>query len=244
MRPTRVADMDADQVERDLAGLDLAVTDLDVRAPDGRQLVGLHSLTLAAGSSLAIRGPSGAGKSSLLYALSGLVQPRAGRVVWGKTDIAQLDEAARARFRRENVGLIFQDFLLFEELDAIDNASLAAAFAPRAERAARRRQAVHWLDRLGLGRAGLRKTDSFSGGERQRIAVARALSGEPAIILADEPTASLDRASADRLIDDLVGLAKGAGRTLIAVTHDAGLAERMDRTLTMAEGKVVGDAHG
>ncbi len=225
-------------------GLSLAVTDLDVRAPGGRHLVLVPRLDVAAGTSLAIRGPSGAGKSSLLNALSGLVRPAAGKVVWGDTDLAALDEAGCTRFRRERVGLIFQDFLLFEELDALDNAALAAAFAPRADRAMRRQRAAHWLDRLGLGQAGPRRVDSFSGGERQRIAVARALAGDPAVILADEPTASLDRASADRLIDDLVGLARHDGRTLIAVTHDAALAARMDRVLTMADGRIVEGSDG
>lgn len=142
------------------------------------------------------------------------------------------------------MGLIFQDFLLFEELGALDNAALAAAFASPAERRPLRQRAAHWLDRLGLGQAGSRRADSFSGGERQRIAVARALANDPAVILADEPTASLDRASADRLIADLAALSQDTGRTLIAVTHDAALIGRLDRVLTMAEGRIVGDSDG
>jgi len=235
MRPTAVLDAGG------RIGFALAVSDLELRAPDGRVLAAVSSLTAPAGTSLAIRGPSGAGKSSLLHALSGLLRPTTGRVVWGDTDLSALDEAGRTRFRRERVGLIFQDFLLFEELSAVDNAALAAAFAPRSERTLRRLNATKWLDQLGLGQAGLRRVDSFSGGERQRIAVARALASDPMIILADEPTASLDRASADRLIDDLVGLTRDDGRTLIAVTHDAALAARLDRVLTMADGRIVED---
>jgi putative ABC transport system ATP-binding protein len=237
MRPTAVLDADG------RIGLALTVSNLELHAPDGRVLAAVSSLTVPAGTSLAIRGPSGAGKSSLLHALSGLLRPTTGTVVWGDTDLSALDEAGRTRFRRERVGLIFQDFLLFEELSAVDNAALAAAFALRSDRPLRRQNATKWLDRLGLGQAGMRRVHSFSGGERQRIAVARALAGDPMIILADEPTASLDRASADRLIDDLVGLARDDGRTLIAVTHDAALVARLDRVLTMADGRVVEDKH-
>lgn len=225
-------------------GLPLAVTDLDLRGLDGRPLASLTRLNVTAGTSLAIRGPSGAGKSTLLHAFSGLVRPAGGQVLWGDTDLASLSDSARTRFRRENVGLIFQDFLLFEELGALDNAALSAAFAPRTARAALRDRAANWLDRLGLAQTGTRRANSFSGGERQRIAVARALSNDPAVILADEPTASLDRATADRLIDDLVALSQDSGRTLIAVTHDEALASRLDRVLTMADGRVVEDSDG
>ncbi|MFN3273272.1 MAG: ABC transporter ATP-binding protein [Paracoccus sp. (in: a-proteobacteria)] len=222
-------------------GLALTVTGLDLRAPEGRSLALVPDLSIAPGTSVAIRGPSGAGKSTLLHALSGLMRPAAGRVLWGGSDLTAMDDAALTRFRRDHVGLIFQDFLLFEELGALDNAALAAAFLPRADRAALRQRAAQWLDRLGLGPAGTRRADSFSGGERQRIAVARALANDPPVILADEPTASLDRASADRLIGDLAALSRGTGRTLIAVTHDAALSDRLDRVLTMAEGRIVED---
>ncbi|MFN4154211.1 MAG: ABC transporter ATP-binding protein [Paracoccaceae bacterium] len=225
-------------------GLGLSVAGLEVHAPGGRPLVSVGALLVPAGSSVAIRGPSGAGKSTLLHALSGLVQPAAGRIFWGDTDLARLNDAGRTRFRRDHVGLIFQDFLLFEELGGLDNAALAAAFTPAAHRAALRQRAGAWLERLGLGQVGSRRVDSFSGGERQRIAVARAMSNDPAVILADEPTASLDRASADRLIADLAALSQDRGRILIAVTHDPALAERLDRVLTMAEGRIVGDSHG
>jgi putative ABC transport system ATP-binding protein len=225
-------------------GLPLALTDLDLRGLDGRMLVSLDSLRILPGSSVAIRGPSGAGKSTLLHALSGLIKPAGGRVVWGASDLTAMNDAARTRFRRDHIGLIFQDFLLFEELNALDNAALCAAFAPRAARAALRDRAAGWLDRLGLGDAGSRRADSFSGGERQRIAVARALSNDPAVILADEATASLDRAAADRLVDDLIGLSQDTGRTLIAVTHDETFASRLDRVLSMAEGRIVDDTHG
>lgn len=221
----------------------LLVQDLQVKSPDGRILLDLPNFEVAAGQSVALRGASGAGKSTLLHVLSGLVRPNKGQVAWGAQDIAGLSEDARARFRREHLGLIFQDGHLFEELSAIGNAVLASAFAPAADRPAIRACAADWLRRLGLGQAGPRKADSFSGGERQRIAVARALAGSPGIILADEPTAALDRANADLLGADLVRLASGAGCTLVTVTHDEALAARMGRSVTLADGKIVEDSH-
>ena len=220
----------------------LLVDGLQVTSREGRLLLDVPRLDVAAGERLALRGASGAGKSTLLHVLSGLVRPSAGRVVWGGQDIAALTEDARARFRRSTLGLIFQDCHLFEELSALGNAALASAFAPRADRAAIRATAAQWLDSLGLDRSGARPVDSFSGGERQRIAVARALAPRPGVILADEPTAALDRANADALGADLARLAAERGCTLIAVTHDATLAARMDRTLTLADGRIIADS--
>ncbi|GGH61452.1 ATP-binding cassette domain-containing protein [Frigidibacter albus] len=220
----------------------LHVENLRVTSREGRVLLDVPLLTLDAGQSLALRGASGAGKSTLLHVLSGLVRPSAGRVVWGGQDIAALTEDARARFRRETLGLIFQDCHLFEELSALGNAGLASAFAPARDRAPIRLAAAQWLAALGLGQAGARAVDSFSGGERQRIAVARALAGGPPVILADEPTAALDRANADALGADLVRLAAEGGRMLITVTHDAALAARMGRQITIADGRIVEDS--
>lgn len=222
----------------------LTVEGLRVTSREGRVLLDVPRLQVAPGQSLALRGASGAGKSTLLHVLSGLVRPSAGRVVWGGQDIAALGEDARARFRRETLGLVFQDCHLFEELSAMGNAALTAAFAPRAERAAIRASAKRWLTSLGLTRTGTRTVDSYSGGERQRIAVARALAADAAVILADEPTAALDRANAEALGADLVALAAQAGRTLITVTHDAGLAARMDRQIILADGRIVEDSDG
>jgi putative ABC transport system ATP-binding protein len=139
--------------------------------------------------------------------------------------------------------MIFQDFLLFEELSPLENASLAAAFVLPAERSRIVAGAGHWLTRFGLSNTERRTVASFSGGERQRIAVARALAGGPAVILADEPTASLDRANADRLSEDLTRIARDEGRTLIAVTHDMNLADRLDRVITLGDGRIVDDIH-
>ena len=221
-------------------GLPLAVSGLEVRSPRGRVLLSVPSLDVPAGALVGVRGPSGAGKSTLLYALSGLIGQATGSVRWGVTEMLTLGPEQRAAFRAASIGMIFQDFLLFEELDAPGNAAVTALFRPRAERQAMRARAVDHLARLGLDGGG-RGVSSFSGGERQRVAIARAMAAEAPILLADEPTASLDRAAADRLVDDLVELARDTGTTLIAVSHDPYLTDRMDRVLTIENGALVAD---
>ena len=220
---------------------DLVVENVQVTSRGGQVLLQIPRLTVPPGQSLALRGASGAGKSTLLHVLSGLIRPAKGRVIWGGQDIATLSEDARASFRRRTLGLIFQDCHLFEELSAQANAALTAAFAPRPDRAGVRQGAAHWLTTLGLGQTGPRLAPTFSGGERQRIAVARALAANPPVILADEPTAALDRTNADALGADLAALA--GQRTLIVVTHDATLAARMTRQITLADGHITEDSH-
>ncbi len=217
--------------------LALHVRDLEVHAPNGRVLVRARQLDVAPGETVGLRGPSGAGKSSLLYALAGLQARMSGAVVWGDTDLTPLNDHTRARFRRQYMGMIFQDFLLFEELGALNNASLAAAFGAPAERHQIRHTARTLLQRLGLTDLG-RTVESFSGGERQRVAVARALSNNPKVILADEPTASLDRAAADTLIADLTRMARDEGRTLVVVSHDDSLLSQLDRVLQVVDGEL------
>ncbi|MBC7283423.1 ATP-binding cassette domain-containing protein [Hoeflea sp.] len=220
-----------------MQGLPLEVGNLSVTGAEGRVLVRAERLSIAPGESIGIRGPSGAGKSTLLYALAGLQPTARGEIRWGGADLIALGESERARFRRDHIGLVFQDFLLFEELTAQGNAALAAAFGARADAASIRSRAGAVLARLGIGDTA-RNVDSFSGGERQRVAIARALANDPAIILADEPTASLDRDTADRMIDDLVDLACTGGKTLIAVSHDRNLLDRMDRLVEVIDGRL------
>jgi len=216
----------------------LSLRDVAVDAPDGRALLRVGALDIRPGEAVGVRGPSGAGKTTLLHVMAGLIRPARGAVRWGDTDLATLDEAARDAFRRRSLGLIFQDFLLFEELSPLGNAAVAAAWAPAAERPAIRARAATLLDRLGVP-PGARGVSGFSGGERQRVAAARALAANPAAVLADEPTASLDRASADRLVGDLLALARERGRTVIAVSHDAAVIAAMDRVIEVADGAVV-----
>ena len=222
-------------------GLSLAVSSLVVSASD-RRLVAVADFAAAPGECVGIRGPSGAGKSTFLYAIAGLIPDARGRVAWGERDILAIRSGARARFRRDNVGLVFQDFLLFEELGAEANAAICAAFSPRRRRAPLRRRASERLAELGVP-AGRRAARTFSGGERQRIALARALAADPGVILADEPTASLDAVARAHIVDDLVGAARGGGKTLIAVSHDDALLAAMDRVVTIENGALVmGDA--
>ncbi|SDI80183.1 ABC transporter ATP-binding protein [Alloyangia pacifica] len=220
--------------------LPLHVADLRLRSPRGRLLLDLPALSATPGALIGIRGASGAGKTTLLYALAGLLDRAEGSVRWGDTELLSLGSEGRARFRARNIGMIFQDFMLFEELGALDNASLTALFRPRSERPALRARARARLEALGLTDAERRVT-SFSGGERQRVAIARAMAAEAPVLLADEPTASLDRANADRLIDDLVALVRTQGTTLIAVSHDPALLDRMDRVLTIEGGALAAD---
>jgi len=220
--------------------LGLSVTNLEVKAPSGRTLLAVPDFSLAPGTCLGVRGPSGAGKSTFLFALAGLAENASGAVTWDKTDLMPLSAEARAKFRRHHVGMVFQDFLLFEELSAVANAALPGAYASRARQSGIAETAQSVLTRLGITH-GARTVESFSGGERQRVAIARALAANPEFILADEPTASLDRKTADALINDLVTLARDEGKTLIAVSHDPAVYTRMDRVIEIIDGRIASD---
>ncbi|WP_425071697.1 ABC transporter ATP-binding protein [Sagittula sp. S175] len=219
--------------------LPLLATGLTVKSESGRVLLDVPTLTVKAGTLLGIAGPSGAGKTTLLNALSGLLSAN-GSVRWGEVDLLTLSEDRRDRFRAAHMGLIFQDFLLFDELSARENAELRALFLPKQDRAEVVRRAGEHLTLLGLD-DDMRPVASYSGGERQRVAIARALAGNPEIVLADEPTAALDRRTAERLISDLVALARSEHKTLIAVSHDPHLLELMDRVLHLDEGRLVSE---
>ncbi|MEM1389403.1 MAG: ATP-binding cassette domain-containing protein [Pseudomonadota bacterium] len=217
--------------------MDLTVSDLVVTAERGQVILSVPNLTVKAGALVGVRGPSGAGKSTLLFALAGLLGNAKGRVAWGDTDLIALSQGRRTTFRAANIGMIFQDFLLFEELSAQANADLAALFRPKRARGEISERARERLTHLAVPDQD-RRVASFSGGERQRVAVARALAHDPPILLADEPTASLHRAAADALIDDLSTMVHEAGKSLIAVSHDTALLERMDRVVSIEDGQL------
>ncbi|MEX0373660.1 ABC transporter ATP-binding protein [Spiribacter roseus] len=223
-----------------MTGISLAISGLEVMGQGGRRILSVPQLEVPAGAAVVVRGPSGAGKSTLLYAMAGIIAPAQGRIWWGNTDIAGRDDRGRAAFRRASVGFIFQEHLLFEELSALGNAAITALYAPRRDRRRIRESANGLLARLGLSESAARRSDTFSGGERQRIAVVRALAGAAPVILADEPTASLDRPNADALADDLMRLAREDGRTLVAVSHDPALHERADHIIDVVDGRVEG----
>jgi putative ABC transport system ATP-binding protein len=217
-----------------MADLALEVEELRGSSGSGRCLLEIPRLEVARGTTLGIQGPSGAGKSTLLFALAGLI-PATGIVRWYGQEFLGLSKARQQALRAGTMGFVFQDHNLLDELSAAGNAGLTALFQPRAKRAAIRKGAAHWLGALGRAEPD-RKITTFSGGERQRVAVARALANAPQAILADEPTASLDRPNADRLTDDLLAIVRDSGATLIAVSHDPHLLDRMDRRLTLTDG--------
>lgn len=216
----------------------LRVRNLSVPGDRGRPILSVTSLDVAPGVALGVKGPSGAGKSTFLFALAGLASGASGEARWGDTDILALSSDARARFRDENIGLIFQDFLLFEEMDPNHNAALKAMFAKRSKRADLRQAAAAGLSRLGLTETSGRDVSTYSGGERQRVAVARSLSNDPMIMLADEPTASLHRDAADSLTADLLSDVRNRGRSLIVVSHDERLLKAMDRVIEISDGEL------
>jgi len=193
------------------------------------------SFTVEAGESLTVLGASGSGKSTLLGLLAGLDVPTSGRVVLNGTDLFALDEDGRARLRGELAGFVFQSFQLLPALTALENVMLPLELAGRAdaEDAARA-----MLERVGLaGRLG-HYPKHLSGGEQQRVALARAFVVRPKLLLADEPTGSLDAASGEAVIELIFELNRGSGTTLIMVTHDEQLAQRCGRVVRLAAGRI------
>jgi putative ABC transport system ATP-binding protein len=204
-----------------------------VRAVDG------ITFQVEPGTSLAITGPSGCGKSTLLSLLGGLEAPTAGRVTIGGREISSLTERERARLRRSELGLVFQSDNLLPFLTAVENVSLQAALGGATAEGER---CLELLVELGLGGEANKLPDQLSGGQRQRVAVARALVHRPAVILADEPTGSLDADSAATVIDLLLAARAELGSTLVVVTHDHEIAQRLDRTIGLRDGRVEDDA--
>jgi len=190
-------------------------------------------LEVAAGETLSITGPSGAGKTTMLMALSGLERITSGEVKVAGTDLTALDEDGLARFRREQIGIVFQSFHLVPTMTALENVALPLEFA--GARSINER-AMSALEATGLGDRMGHFPGQLSGGEQQRVALARAFVAEPALILADEPTGNLDRVTGERVMQLLFDLRQQLGTTMVLVTHDEQLAQRCDRTLHMADG--------
>jgi putative ABC transport system ATP-binding protein len=196
------------------------------------------SFEVPAESLTAIRGPSGSGKTTLLSLLGGLARPEGGSLVVAGRDLATLARAALAEFRRREVGFVFQAFHLLPHLTARENveAGLAPLRLPRAER---RRRASEALERVGLGALLARYPQELSGGEQQRVAVARACAKRPPLLLADEPTGNLDADAARPVLDLIRGERGKDGRTVVLVTHDADVARGADATLWLRDHRVV-----
>jgi putative ABC transport system ATP-binding protein len=198
------------------------------------------SVQVAAGEAVAVMGPSGSGKSTLLNLVAGLDKPSGGAVTVAGQRVDTLGEARTARYRRTQVGMIFQFFNLVEDLTVAGNVMLPARLAGVGRRAARAR-AEQLLAQLGIGRYRDTYPGRLSGGERQRVAIARALVNNPAVLLADEPTGAVDTA-AGRAIGQLLVDLNAAGQTLLIVTHNPELAERYaSRVIQLADGRVISD---
>lgn len=193
-----------------------------------RRILDGVSFVVEPGAVVAVTGPSGAGKTTLLHAVAGLVKPEAGTVSWGDLAVTALPETGRDRWRRNTVGLVFQDFQLFAELGVLENILLPARFDHwRTPRALAERAAM-LAARVGLDHRRPRAS-ALSRGEQQRVAIARALMRDPQLILADEPTASLDSESSTRVADLLIEAARETAATILLVSHDKALLERASR---------------
>jgi putative ABC transport system ATP-binding protein len=198
------------------------------------------SIDIPAGQSVSVMGPSGSGKSTLLHCLAGILRPDAGDVSLAGEPVSLSSDAARSRLRLERMGFVFQDGQLLPELPALENVALPLLLLgrPRAEALGR---AADWLSRLGLSGLEKRRPGQLSGGQAHRVAIARALVGSPAVVLADEPTGALDQATGAEVMRVLTAAAKGAGASLVVVTHDPNVAAWCERHVEIVDGRILSD---
>ena len=193
------------------------------------------TLSVARGESVGLVGPSGSGKSSLLMLMGGLERATGGEVQALGQDLTRMDEDALARFRRDNMGVVFQSFHLIPTMTALENVATPLELAGVRDAFAR---AGAELEAVGLGHRADHYPAQMSGGEQQRVALARAVVGRPRLLLADEPTGNLDELNGRAIVDLLFGLGERAGATLVLVTHDEKLASRCDRVVRLRDGRI------
>ncbi len=196
-------------------------------------------LSIGRGETVGIVGPSGSGKTSLLLVIAGLEQPTAGTVHAAGREITGLDEDSLALFRRDHIGIVFQDFHLVPTMTALENVALPLEFAGAGDALDRARVQ---LEAVGLGPRLTHYPGQLSGGEQQRVALARAFVAEPTILLADEPTGNLDAETGEAVMEALFDLHARRGTTLILATHQPELADRCGRIVRLADGRIAGDA--
>ncbi len=198
------------------------------------------SLRVDAGEIVAVVGPSGSGKSTLLHLIGAMDRPDEGSIRVDGRDLGSFDDESAARYRREEVGFVFQFFNLVPTLSALDNVALPARLAG-AGAAAARRDAATLLERVGLADEGGRLPEQLSGGQQQRVAIARSLVNRPRILLADEPTGALDRSTGEAILDLLQSLVAERETTLFLATHSAEAMQRATRSLHITDGKLTSD---
>jgi putative ABC transport system ATP-binding protein len=204
------------------------------------QILRQVSLTAAAAQVVAIVGPSGSGKTSLLMLLGGLERATSGKVVIDGQDLSGLAEDELAVFRRQTLGIVFQSFHLIPSLSALDNVALALEIAsPGLSLSEVREISGNALDAVGLGSRLHHRPAALSGGEQQRVGLARAMIAKPKLLLADEPTGNLDQTTGARVIELMFDMARQQRAAVVFVTHDPALAARADRVLTMTKGELV-----
>lgn len=222
-----------------MGGYELAMQDVVVSFPEGRGrrvVLDIPSLQIPSGAQLGIRGVSGSGKSTLLHILSGLLLPDQGAVCWGNTSLTRLSEAQRDQWRGRHIGFVFQNFRLFPGLNALENIVLPVSFSYWRLPACLRHRAQSLMERMEI--PATRRIEWLSRGEQQRVAIARAVLREPALLFADEPTASLDSENAQRITDLLLKIATELGSTLLVVSHDEDVLSRMRQTVRLHRGKL------
>ncbi|MDR7294697.1 putative ABC transport system ATP-binding protein [Pelomonas aquatica] len=208
---------------------------------DEVETTALHDIDLhvEAGEFVAIMGPSGCGKSTLLNTLGTVDRPTAGRYLFGDRDLAMLDEKELAKFRAATLGFIFQSFNLIDELTIEENVALGLAY--RADAGDRRARVAAAVDKVGIAHRARHFPHQLSGGQQQRAAIARAIVGNPKLILADEPTGNLDTANGEQVMNILAGL-NAEGATLVMVTHSPSHADMAKRRVDMLDGRIVASA--
>jgi len=196
------------------------------------------SLKVEKGSFLVIMGPSGAGKTTLLNIISAIIRPDHGDVIVLGRNVEKMNVIQRARFRVENIGYVFQDFTLIEELTVLENVVLPGLIAKKGSRGELIKRALELLELVGLKGYEERFPRELSGGEQQRVAIARALINDPKIILADEPTSNLDTDTAREIVNLIYELSKAHEKTTIIATHDEEIITRADRIVRIRDGKL------
>ena len=223
---------------RDMAQI-LSLTDITKDFGGGPVLAGI-SLDIEPGELVAVMGPSGSGKSTLLHCMSGVLTPTHGSVRYGDEELSALGDGPRSRTRLRNFGFVFQDGQLLPELSNVDNVALPAMLNGVSRGAARKR-AMELLDQLGLGGLADRRPAQVSGGQAQRVTIARALVANPGVVFADEPTGALDQSTGHEVMQMLTTIVRQAGASLVMVTHDPKVADWMQRRVEIRDGIIHDD---